>query len=146
LAYENLVASCNGSIPNEGLSKCCNNARGEKNIIPLFYIAFVKDEVKYDLDGKINYDQKYSQTITNLQLDHQTLQLFRKCWLNLPSNYSALDVIDASTNESLRNNIIDDMDVNRISISDRTTIKNPIYWNTFMNYFWLYLYKINHFP
>ncbi|KAA6338338.1 hypothetical protein EZS27_013636 [termite gut metagenome] len=38
LSYENLVASCNGSILNHGLGKCCNNVRKSKDIIPFFYI------------------------------------------------------------------------------------------------------------
>jgi len=29
IAYENLVASCNGYIPDEGKAKCCNNKRGD---------------------------------------------------------------------------------------------------------------------
>jgi hypothetical protein len=141
LAYENIVASCNGFIPDSGFSKCCNNARGNKEIVPLFYISTIRKEIQYDLSGLIICNENYNDTIENLKLEHPTLQLFRRCWLNLPSKYSALDVIDASVDEKLRDNIIDDMDVTRIKISDRTTIKNPVYWNSFMNYFWFYLYK-----
>jgi 5-methylcytosine-specific restriction endonuclease McrA len=38
LAYENLVASCNGDIPDGGLHQSCNNIRKQKKIIPVFYI------------------------------------------------------------------------------------------------------------
>ncbi len=142
LAYENLVASCNGYIPDKGSAKCCNNKRGSKNIIPIFYIANT-NEFKYDVDGKINCDHaKYGNTISHLSLEEPTLQLFRRCWLNLPSQYDALDVIEASEDTSLRDIIIDDMDLSKIDVSDKTTIRNKTYWKTFMNYFWFYLYKI----
>lgn len=141
LAYENLVASCNGFIPKDGLSKCCNNIRGSKRIIPFFYLVNAKDEFEYDINGMIICDIKYNDSIRFLALEHTTLQLFRRLWLNLPVKYDALDVIDASENEELRNQIVDDMDLNKISISDRTTMKDATYWSSFMNYFWFYLYK-----
>ncbi|GHT62746.1 hypothetical protein AGMMS50239_16940 [Bacteroidia bacterium] len=142
LAYENLVVSCNGEIPDQGKSKCCNNARGNKDIEPLFYVKTVRTDIKYDFKGIIICDPKYDQTIKFLNLEHQTLQLFRRCWLNLPSKYTPLDVINASKDEDLRNDIVDDMDISMITTSDKTTIKNSVYWKTFMNYFWFYLYKV----
>lgn len=141
LAYENLVASCNGYIPTAGLSKCCNNIRGSKEIIPLFCLANVEQELKYELSGAIDCAEKYFNTIKILALEQTTLRLFRRCWLNLSSNYSALDVIDASKDEKLRDKIIDDMNFEYVSVSDRMTIKNEVYWKSFMNYFWFYLYK-----
>jgi hypothetical protein len=140
LAYENLVASCNGYIPKIGLGKCCNNARGDKEIVPLFYVTTIRKDIEYDPSGIIIYDKKYNETIKNLNLEYETLQLFRRCWLNLPTKYSVHDVNDAGDNEELRNDIIDDMDVKRINTSDRTTIKNSVYWKTFMYYFWFYPY------
>ncbi|MDR1556945.1 MAG: HNH endonuclease [Tannerellaceae bacterium] len=141
LAYENLVASCNGSIPKEGNAKCCNNKRGSEKIIPVFYIANAKEEFEYDVSGIIICDKKYYDTISCLALEHQTLQLFRRCWLNLPSRYDALDVIDAGKDKELREQIVDDMDFSKISVRDRETIRTEPYWNSFMNYFWFYLYK-----
>ncbi|MDR0745157.1 MAG: hypothetical protein LBF17_01520 [Mediterranea sp.] len=143
LAYENLVASCNGHIPKEGYAKCCNRKRGSKNIIPVFYLSNANMVFEYDINGIIICDEKYNNTISCLDLEHTTLQLFRRCWLNLPSQYDALDVINASTDEELRNQIIDDINISIVSISDRATIRTELYWSSFMNYFWFYLYKLD---
>jgi 5-methylcytosine-specific restriction endonuclease McrA len=142
LSYENLVASCNGNIPEKGVGKHCNNARGSQDIIPLFYIKNIHDEIVYESNGKITCDAKYFPTLEVLKLEHTTLQLFRRCWLNLPSKYTAIDVERASVDENLRDLIIDDMDVSKITTSDRTTIKNLTYWDSFVKYSWFYRYKV----
>ncbi len=139
LAYENLVVSCDGFIPTKGLSNCCNNKRGNNEIIPFFY---TKDKFTYALNGMIICNAKYNNTISFLALENETLQLFRRCWLNLPVKYDALDVITASSDVGLRQRIIDDMDFERVNISDRTTMSNSLYWDSFMDYFWFYLYKV----
>jgi hypothetical protein len=136
LAYENLVASCNGDIPDGGLHQCCNYIRGQKEIIPVFYIQDIEKEFEYDLNGMIICDERYHPTIAVLNLEHPTLQLFRRCWLNLPDQYTVQNVIEAGVDEDLRMNIIDDMDRDRINLSDRTTLQNSDYWKTFMNFFW----------
>ena len=58
-----------------------------------------------ELSGAIDCAEKYLNTIKILALEQTTLRLFRRCWLNLSSNYSALDVIDASKDEKLRDKI-----------------------------------------
>jgi hypothetical protein len=141
LAYENLVASCDGSMPEQSSAKCCNIKRGSNEIIPVFYITNAKNEFDYDVNGIIICDSKYYKTIEVLGLEKDTLQRFRRCWLNLPSQYDASDVNDACIDEDLRHKIIDDMDYSRISTSDRGTIFNPTYWNAFAKYFWFYEYK-----
>ena len=141
IAYENLVVSCNGYIPYEGNAKCCNNKRGMKTIIPLFYIPNVKEEFQYDEKGIIVCHEKYYDTIQILGLENHTLQLFRRCWLNLPANYGIKDVYRANTDGMLRKEIVDDMDFVKVSLSDRTTILNQIYWNTFKNYCYFYRYN-----
>ena len=141
LAYENLVASCNGYIPDEGKAKCCNTKRGDEMIIPLFYIPEAKDEFQYDEKGIIVCHEKYYDTIHILGLENPTLQLFRRCWLNLPAQYGVNDVCHANINESLREQIVDDMDFARIDLKDRTTIQNPIYWSSFKKYCWFYRYN-----
>lgn len=140
LAYENLVASCNGFIPENGYGKCCNNKRGSDDIIPVFYLHSV---FEYDPDGRIDCDILYENTITSLGLDQDTLTLFRRCWLNLPSSYNPLDVINAIADEDLRDQIIDDMTFEFISIDDRLTITAEVYWKSFANYFWFYSYKLS---
>ncbi|GHT49793.1 hypothetical protein AGMMS49982_03920 [Bacteroidia bacterium] len=141
LAYENLVASCNGHIPEGGVGKHCNNARGNQDIIPLFYIEDIHKEIVYEPNGTIKCGAEYFPTIKALNLEHATLQLFRRCWLNLPSKYTDRDVEKASKDENLRNEIIDDMDSGHIALSDRTTMQNTVYWSSFVNYFWFYFYK-----
>ena len=138
IAYENLVASCNGYIPEEGKAKCCNNKRGAETIIPLFYVPEAKDEFKYDERGIIVCPEKYFKTINILGLENHTLQLFRRCWLNLPAQYDIKDVCHANKDNSLRIQIVDDMDFSKISLNDRTTIQNPIYWSSFKSYCYFY--------
>ena len=62
-AYENLVLSCSGAIfksnfpENEYPSKlheCCNNRRGNKLILPFFYLK--QPMLCYEKDGCITYD------------------------------------------------------------------------------------------
>ncbi|GHT05163.1 hypothetical protein AGMMS49525_12250 [Bacteroidia bacterium] len=142
LSYENLVASCDGHIPEEGVGKHCNNARGSKEIIPLFYIKNIHDEIVYESNGTITCDAKYFPTLEALKLEHETLQIFRRCWLNLPSKYTDFDVKKACADEDLKNRIIDDMDVAKIKTSDRTTIRIPTFWSSFVDYYWFYLYKM----
>lgn len=141
IAYENLVASCNGYIPSEGKSRCCNNMRGSERIIPLFYLPNVTDEIKYDDSGMILCETKYNETIRILGLENHTLQLFRRCWLNLPAQYDVEDINEASDDENLRTQIVDDMDPLKIHISDRSTLLNPTYWDSFKSYCWFYRYK-----
>jgi hypothetical protein len=141
IAYENLVASCDGYIPTEGKAKCCNIKRGTETIIPLFYIPNAKDEFKYDEKGLIVCHEKYFNTIQILGLENHSLQLFRRCWLNLPAQYNIKDVCKANVDRILRIQIVDDMDSSKISLSDRTTIQNQIYWNSFKNYCWFYRYN-----
>jgi len=141
LSYENLVASCKGRLPKNSSVQCCNNKRGEEEIIPVFYITNARNEFNYDVSGIIVCDSKYHKTIEVLGLETNTLQRFRRCWLNLPSQYDASDVNDACIDEDLRHKIIDDMDYSLISTSDRETIFNPTYWKAFTKYFWFYEYK-----
>ena len=141
IAYENLVASCNGYIPDEGQAKCCNNKRGAEKIIPLFYIPNAKEEFTYNDKGLILCHAKYYNSIRILGLENHTLQLFRRCWLNLPAQYSIKDVCKANIDSMLRIQIVDDMDFSKISLSDRTTIQNQTYWNSFKNFYWFYRYN-----
>ena len=54
-AYENLVASCDGTIPDSNHNElpvrvhlCCNNPQGNKKIIPLFFIRKISKIIIYE--------------------------------------------------------------------------------------------------
>lgn len=158
-AYENLTLSCDGSLFTEEDEKqgkypsklhlCCNNHRGDKTILPVFYIRNIEKLISYDgEDGIIlfntkshSYQEQLSKTIDDLKLDHQRLQIIRRSWYRIARSglYSIADVMEAKKEENLelRKNIILD---SGIPISDYHRIVNPIYWSLLSEYYWFYKY------
>lgn len=99
-AYENLVISCDGSIfdyesdskENQDYSRlhyCCNNYRGQNQIVPMFFLRNIHKCIKYENDGKISVLSSLSNylsienSINDLNLNYSTLILIRKAWYKL---------------------------------------------------------------
>ena len=59
VAYNNLVASCNGTFPyvrneNEGKSKlCCNEFRKNEKAYPIYFIENIHQYIDYQSDGNV---------------------------------------------------------------------------------------------
>lgn len=95
IAYNNMVASCDGTFPDVLSSRgnpsgcCCNNKRGNEKAFPIYYLRNVGSLVDYTKDGEIHAavgTQWYRETVdlinyTNLNFD--SLVQIRKMWYKL---------------------------------------------------------------
>lgn len=145
-AYENLVASCDGSVydinnPNcqypSKLHNCCNNIRDRKEIIPMFYLKNINRILIYEFDGELTYDEKYESTIKAINLEYPTLKLLRRAWAKISRFYTVEDVKKAANNIDLRDEIIDD---SLLSSVDGNLLKKDNFWNLLFEYRWFYTY------
>lgn len=144
IAYENLVASCNGKVFDNGKeyglhkSKCCNNFRGNEKIIPLFFIPRVAEIISYEIDGTLTYIEKYHPTISSLNLMHPTLIFIRKVWAKIVINNISLSLVNkALIDDKVREEIIEDIDIDK---SERNTLKAGVYWKLLIEFYWFYGY------
>lgn len=145
-AYENLVASCDGSIydlqnpdyqyPSK-LHNSCNNFRKNEEIIPLFFLKRINKILIYERDGELSYDEKYRLTIKAINLEYDTLKLIRRAWAKVSEYYSVDDVKKAMTDEELRNEIIDDAGFNAF---DGNLLQHSNLWYLLYDYRWFYTY------
>lgn len=145
-AYENLVASCDGSVYDlsnpdfqypSRLHNSCNNFRKNEKIIPMFYLKNVNRLLIYERDGELSYDEKFRPTIEAINLEYDTLKLMRKAWAKVSEWYSVKDVKKAIADEQLRNDIIDDAQFNAF---DGNLLRRPNLWALFYEFRWFYTY------
>lgn len=145
-AYENLVASCDGSVYDinnpdyqfpSRLHNCCNNIRDKKEIIPMFYLKNINRILIYEYDGELTYDDKYESTIKAINLEYPTLKLMRRAWAKISRVYNVEDVKKAVVDKELREVIIDDL---LLSSADGYLLKKDNFWNLLFEYRWFYTY------
>lgn len=147
-AYENLVLSCSGAIfktdyPDKefpsSLHECCNNKRGSKLIEPLFFLPNI--HIKYEKDGMMTFDSQYENTIEALNLEgNDNLCTIRRIWGNIHSLYSLCEVEKAAKDEHLRDEILQDTD---LDINQAKRFMHPLYWNLVIEYQWFGEYFSN---
>ena len=160
-AYENLVLSCDGSLfidedrenniyPSK-LHLCCNECRGNEQIVPLFFLPNVNELFVYREKGRIGISNKVksplrqielSNTIDELVLEHERLNIIRQVWCLIAKNhlYCIDDVKTAISDDTLRSNILADCGV-PARIEKR--VRQPIYWSLLFDYYWFYRYFSN---
>ena len=110
IAYENLIPSCDGKFARSSSptlhsrddreSKCCNNKRGSKFVIPFVLNQQMVSEIKYKSDGYVVWpvtdnsiqgeERKrllliHKNTIDNLNLNCPELVAIRRIWFFLTS-------------------------------------------------------------
>ncbi len=147
-AYDNLVLSCAGDIPdsvnNDSISNmhmCCNNKRGSSPIVPLFYIRDIASQMTYESDGYIAYDEeRYRETIQYLNLCAPTLRLMRRAWAQIAKAEIKLDRVYNVTTDQDKKDLFDDA---LLDTSDKTTLLNETYWKVFLTYSWFHGYFAN---
>ncbi len=153
IAYENLVASCDGKFPNKRSSICCNNKRGNAYVDPLFYIETISEEIIYFSSGTVgSKHDTYKETIDTLGLNDLTLKFIRKIWFGLnniedklhkciPKFYSdpetnIITYILTST-EDQRGYIADKLaGIGAITDEEKDNLKQTIYWKIAEDFFW----------
>ena len=160
-AYENLVLSCDGCLftdedrarkiyPSK-LHLCCNEHRGNKQIVPIFFIPNISDLFVYKNDGSIGISKKVKslqrqlelfETIEALALENERLQIIRQVWYCIAKShmYGIDEVKAAISDNTLRINILADCGV-PVRIEKR--VRQPIYWLLLCDYYWFYRYFTN---
>lgn len=144
VAYDNLVASCDGRTLNNldiiTPHHCCNNYREDRFVAPLFYKENVEDLIRYDSKGNIDCDEKYVRYLDERALNLMTYSFcqIRRFWrIIAQSEYTVDDILNARTDTTRRNDIIDDISDN----SDRwNSVRKEIVWKLFADYSWFYYY------
>lgn len=147
LAYDNLVASCNGQTLDESLNivphHCCNNMRGKNYIEPLYFHSNVSSEIMYDGRGHIQCSEEYVpylQEETGINIMSSFLNDVRLFWKKIAdSDYTVEQVFKAEDDYDLRINIIDD-----IFTTDPTGhwlfLLEQRFWCIYSEYDWFYSY------
>jgi hypothetical protein len=148
MAYENLVASCNGKLPKDRNDKdtsdskdtsdeygkfCCNNKRGMQRIVPIFFLNNASKIIRYAKDGKLIYDEiKYKKDFVDIvNLDYFVLVRMRKAWFQVCNEFELKKIIEAK-GEQIK-------DVSSVISSD-IKIFIESYWDLFLQYKWFYSY------
>lgn len=142
IAYENLTASCDGSIYEGGnkysLHKCCNNKRGNSRIIPLFFLPRIHYILIYEEDGRLTYPNEYDDTIKALNLDCDCLRLIRKVWACIRrKNINMSEVKSAENDENKRKDILVRLELKR---SEEQKMANELYWKLLSQFYWFLQY------
>lgn len=142
IAYENLTASCDGSIYEDGekyiLHACCNNKRGNDKIIPLFFLPRIHTIIKYEEDGTLLYTDEYETTIKSLNLDCDSLRLIRKVWARIRKrNIKVTEVKAGEHNEDIRKNILVILGIERV---EEKKMLHILYWKLLIQFYWFYNY------
>lgn len=157
-AYENLVASCDGSIysdlaqldiPTGRLHNCCNNARGDDYIIPLFFKRHIGKYIEYDDNGIFQKTDcmpeamwlDFQTTIGKLRLNQDTLTLFRKAWRIIGEcNILPEEVLHAMQDHNSREEIVALMMLSR---EESYKLNHGRYWALLCQYSYFYQYYKN---
>ena len=145
VSYHNLVASCDGTTFEQSAlksSNCCNNNRQERFVLPFYLSKDLTNELSYTRKGELDFNDSLfdSEWFDNMHLNLNSawLVLVRKIWYKVAnSDYTDSDVESARLDKELRQNIIDDIDLNN-EISSWGD--NDQVWNLFSEYSWFYHY------
>lgn len=152
IAYQNLVASCDGrildGIPKDTTAKFCNNYRKNNFVEPLFYLENVAIEIEYKPSGMlVPQNVSYISSIQNVRLNYDTLKKIRQVWYYI--SIENLVDIESAVTEPDRNVILT---VNLISLpfAERNRLiadfKTEAFWNILLQYKWFYDYFRNNYP
>lgn len=146
IAYDNLVASCDGltldEVGQEIPHHCCNNKRGNNFVGPLYFHDNISSVVRYDSRGHIICPEEYVPYLDENGVNIMTrfLNGVRLFWKQIAdSEYTPQQVNEAEENIDLRNDILDD--VFTIDITGRWLfLQEKNAWCVFSDYSWFYYY------
>lgn len=140
-AYENLVASCDGSLPKGSKNhKCCNGPRGDKLIPPMMFMPNIHSEMKYKKEtGRViwaenpDVDKRERARIINdvLCLNDDILKMIRFIWC-----YLSEKGWDCNMPEDERRRVIDTLRP-KCSVMDKDVIQDfwqDNYWDLLDEY------------
>lgn len=149
VAFENLVVSCDGTFPDKaGISRCCNNRRGNAFVYPAFYVSVVENEIRYSEDGGMHpgencaHPDEYRRTIANVHLNCQNLKDIRRLWYLFDGeDYQVL--VSCLSDRDLRNRTLVGVLFKKAELVKRdsdilTKFMKDEYWRTFLLYHWFH--------
>lgn len=153
IAYENLVASCNGlkygaAGSDRKLHQTCNNKRGNKLIVPFFYNPELVQSVKYQIDGTYYSKNDEVEGVMDLvKLNERMLVLFRKAWAAFVIEGVDLHSITSNPDDPNHREEITDYLSGYINREERKSLAvKSDYWKTFLDFEWFYAYYQKHIP
>lgn len=155
VAYDNLVASCHGELPkiehtddaviHDG--QCCNNARGNEDIYPIFLLN-IPNLIIYHKSGQVlegneeQWNEDVRKVILNTRLNYESLRDIRRLWFVLKDN-SIEEINRLGDNKDTRRDLIRDA-LYLTSLEQKdidnllTKFQKEEYWNTFLLYDWFH--------
>ncbi len=95
VAYENLVSSCDGSLPKGSQNHiCCNGPRDDDYIPPLLFIPEIHEQIKYKKSGiviwaandEVEKRERHQVISEKLRLNCDILRVVRLIWCYLAEN------------------------------------------------------------
>jgi 5-methylcytosine-specific restriction endonuclease McrA len=139
IAYQNIVASCNGKTTTSSEDfTCCNRNRGNRFIPPF---NLMPNSIVYLNDGSLYYieDELGDIFINQLNLNKDLLRKIRRIWfLFAKSDVKEDELVNATNEDRIIEVITFYLEINRFkSPSDRNVIdsfKTVDNWSTLMKY------------
>lgn len=150
MSYHNMVASCDGGLMlDDSLKKnqCCNNRRGDKLVLPMYFSTNIQQEIEYKGDGDIELNDNDSNYriswFYHLNLLCSELKKMRRFWYLVSSQteYTAKDVEHAVTDQDVRDEI--QTKFGRIDGTEWQALGNVNYLKWLSSYCWFYYYFKN---
>lgn len=139
IAYQNILASCNGKTINSSEDPTCCNRNRSNDFVPPFNL--MPNSISYDRDGTIFYvnDEIDNRYIKPLNLNKDLLRRIRRIWfLFASSNITEDELIHTNNEEEIIEIFTLYVEVNPYKFpTDRNTIdsfKTLSNWNTLMKY------------
>lgn len=131
VAYENLIPSCSGHLASRG-SKSCNNYRGDKFIQPLVFRQGIHNEIKYKINGFVEWIKEEADipTVISLGLNCPELKAIRRIWYYLSSHNLSCD---ESNKDKVIYDIITELE-NEDMLDMLINFTNVEYWRLLSQY------------
>lgn len=156
VAYHNFAVSCDGAfLPGIQGGSCCNLARGNEFIDPIFLDPNAQQRLTYTEDGlvmpTIDTDVAASRFIQKAKLNAQRLREIRSLWYKL-SITPLSQILAIKTSRDKRTLLLSVLfqDGSKLGLSrDDAILKNfsnESYWDTLMEYKWFHSYYSVHHP
>lgn len=128
-------------------NQCCNNKRGDKLVLPMYFSTNIQQEIEYKGDGDIELNDNDSNYKISwfyyLNLLCSELKKMRRFWYLVSSQteYTAKDVEHAVTDQDVRDEI--QTKFGRIDRTEWQALGNVNYLKWLSSYCWFYYYFKN---
>jgi hypothetical protein len=148
VAYNNLVASCDGSFTDGTRALCCNHKRGDRMAFPLYLLPDAESHVIYTDNGRAisisDQQEKGSVLIDNVGLNCQILVEIRRLWYVL-RHEDYREICACSHLEEKRKYILSRNLFKSVADAERyfnifQKFSRQNYWDKLMRYNYFYAY------